>query len=141
MAMHGSQKLFGAFGGHGVAGTAGFFQAMGFTPGIFWAWVVSLVEFFGGLALVFGLLTRLASVALIVDMLVALFKVHLAGGFFLPKGFEYPFVIIGALISLILLGSGPYSLDALVAKWMKWGKPVETKPVEENRRKPAKSRR
>ena len=115
-AAHGSQKLFGLFGGHGLVGTGQFFAQAGFQPGIFWAGVVGSSEFFGGLCLAFGFLTRWATMPLIVTMLVAIFKVHLPNGFFAPKGFEYPFVILGGLISLFLLGGGKASIDSRCGK-------------------------
>lgn len=110
---HGSQKLFGLFGGHGLMGTGQFFAQMGFQPGVFWAGLVGSSEFFGGLCLVLGLLTRWATLPLMVTMLVAIFKVHWSHGFFSQNGgFEYPFVILGGLLSLLLLGGGKASLDS-----------------------------
>lgn len=113
---HGSQKLFGLFGGYGLSGTGQFFAQMGFQPGIFWAGVVGSSEFFGGLCLVLGFLARLATLPLMVTMLVAIFKVHWSSGFFGPKGFEYPFVILGGLIALFLLGPGKLSVDSRCGK-------------------------
>lgn len=113
---HGSQKLFGLFGGHGLVGTGEFFAKMGFQPGVFWAGVVGSSEFFGGLCLVLGFLTRWATLPLMVTMLVAIFKVHLPHGFFAQQGgFEYPFVILGGLVALFLLGAGRASLDSRCA--------------------------
>jgi putative oxidoreductase len=109
---HGGQKLFGWFGGHGLIGTGEFFSQAGFQPGVFWAGVVGSSEFFGGLCVLLGFLTRWATLPLIATMLVAIFKVHLAKGFFAPEGFEYPFVILGGLLTLLIRGAGKASLDS-----------------------------
>ena len=110
---HGAQKLFGLFGGKGLIETGHAFAQLGFEPGTFWAGVVGSTEFFGGICLVLGFLTRWASLPLIVTMLVAIFKVHWANGFFAQnQGFEYPFVILGGLVALLILGPGKASLDS-----------------------------
>jgi len=114
---HGAQKLFGAFGGPGMAGTVGFFAGMGLKPALFWAWVVALAEFFGGLGILLGLLTGVASAVLIVDMLVAIAFVHGKNGFFAKAGgFEYNLSLIVMALSLILSGPGRLSLDRLI-RW------------------------
>lgn len=115
---HGAQKLF-AFGGGGPAGTAAFFAQLGLTPSYPLAILVGLVEFLGGLMLAAGALTVFVSLALAVDMAVAVWKVHLANGFFLNwtmtpaqgHGYEFNLVLIGALVSLMLTGPGVFSLD------------------------------
>jgi putative oxidoreductase len=109
--MHGAQKLFGAFGGGGIEGTAQFFEQAGIAPGVFWAWVAGLVEFFGGLALLLGAWTRYAALLLAIQMLVAIFAVHLPHGFFLPQGFEYALALLGANVALLLGGAGELALD------------------------------
>ncbi len=76
---------------------------------------VALLEFFGGLALIFGLLTRLASFGLAVNMLGAIGLVHLANGFFNPTGIEFPLVLLAATVALAMTGAGAWSLDALLA--------------------------
>lgn len=111
-AVHGAQKLFGAFGGGGISGTARFFEeVVGITPGTFWAVVVGLTEFLGGLALLLGLFTRYAAALLSIVMLVAMLRVHLPNGFFLPDGIEYTLALLGANISLLLGGAGEFALD------------------------------
>jgi putative oxidoreductase len=109
---HGSQKLF-VFG---LGGVAGAFGQMGIPLAGFVGPAVAFLEFFGGLALIAGLLTRLASFGLVVNMLGALAFVHLKGGFFLPNGYEFVLVLLGALTALLITGGGPYTLDALIAR-------------------------
>jgi putative oxidoreductase len=83
-------------------------------PGIFWATVVALVEFFGGFSVLIGLFTRGSATLLSVIMAVAILKVHLVNGFFAPNGFEYPFALLGANMTLILAGAGELSLDRYI---------------------------
>lgn len=110
-AAHGAQKLFV----YGFPGVTGAFAQMGIPmPGIAGP-LTGLVEFFGGLALVVGLLTRLASFGLAVTMLGAIAFVHLAAGVFAPTGVEYPLALLAATIAIALTGAGRYSADALVA--------------------------
>lgn len=108
---HGAQKLFV----YGLAGVAGAFESVGVPLAIVTGPAVALVEFFGGLALIAGLLTRLASVGLAITMLGAIVLVHLAGGFFLPDGVEFALTLFGAAVALALTGPGALSLDALIA--------------------------
>ncbi|MEO7715051.1 MAG: DoxX family protein [Capsulimonas sp.] len=115
---HGSQKLFGAFGGHGLAATIGMFHDKMGIP-VFFAYLAVFTEFFGGLAVFFGLLGRLASLGLIVTMLVALFKVHLAGGFFLPSGFEYAFALIGMALVALIAGPGRFAIADIEGRLLK----------------------
>jgi putative oxidoreductase len=114
---HGAQKLFGAFGGPGLSGTAQFFERIGIVPGSFWALVVGLVEFFGGLAVFFGLLTRYAAALLAINMLVAILRVHLPNGFFLPNGIEYAFALLGANLTLLMGGAGEFAFDRYLHRW------------------------
>jgi putative oxidoreductase len=108
---HGAQKLFGIWGGPGLSGTAAFFGQLGLGPGYPLALLVGIVELGGGLMLIAGALTLVAALALSVNMGVAIWKVHLPGGFFLPASYEYNIVLIGALISLMLTGPGAVSID------------------------------
>jgi len=107
---HGSQKLF-VFG---FAGVQGMLTQLGFPIPMVLAWILTLVEFLGGIALVLGLYTRWAAILLAINMAVAILKVHLPGGFFLPKGFEFAFTLFAANIALALAGPGAASLDRLL---------------------------
>jgi putative oxidoreductase len=107
---HGGQKLF-VFGLDGVAG--GFAQ-MGVPMAGLVGPLVGFVEFFGGLALITGLLTRLAGVGLAVVMTGAMMLVHLPNGFFAPNGIEFTLALFGSAVALVLTGAGRFSLDALV---------------------------
>jgi putative oxidoreductase len=109
---HGGQKLF-VFGFDGVAGA---FGQMGIPMAGIIGPFVALVEFFGGLALITGLLTRLASLGLLSTMIVAIFTVHLEKGFFAPAGIEFPLSLVGATALLVLTGAGSMSIDALLGK-------------------------
>jgi putative oxidoreductase len=109
---HGAQKLFGAFGGYGLEGTGQFFDSVGLSPGYLMALLAGAVEFFGGLALIIGLLVRPAAAALAFAMLVAVFAVHFSKGFFLDKGgYEYALAMLAVSVSLAFSGGGRVSLD------------------------------
>ena len=110
--MHGGQKLF-VFGLDGVAG--GFAQMGVPAPGLTGP-LTAFVEFLGGLALIFGLLSRLAAVGLIVVMLGAIVIVHLKAGFFAPNGVEFPLTLIAGLAAVALIGPGEYSIDAVIGR-------------------------
>lgn len=108
---HGAQKLFGWFGGYGPKGTGGWMESIGIKPGVLIAVLVGLAELFGGLLLAVGWLTPLASVLIVIPMVGAIFKVHLANGYWVDKGgIEYPFVIAVVAIALALIGPGAYAL-------------------------------
>ncbi len=110
---HGAQKLFGVWGGGGLSGTAAGFGQMGLEPAYALAVIAGLVEFGGGILLVLGAFTLPAALLLILQMLVAIWKVHLANGFFLSaNGFEYNLTLIAALACLMLTGPGALSFDA-----------------------------
>ncbi len=111
-AAHGAQKLFGWFGGYGLEGTGQFFGSIGLTPGYLMALLAGLVEFFGGLALVLGVLVRPAAAALAFAMLIAVFAVHWSKGFFASNGgYEYALALLAASVALVLSGAGRFSVD------------------------------
>ena len=110
--MHGGQKLFV----YGMEGVAGGFAQMGVPMPSITGPLVALVEFFGGLALLTGLLSRLAAVGLIVVMLGAIFIAHISAGFFAPNGYEFPLTLVAGLAAIALIGPGEYSLDAMISR-------------------------
>ena len=117
LAAHGSQKLFGWFGGYGLAGTGQWMASIGLNPGLLMAFSAGSAEFFGGVALIAGLLVRPAALVNAITMLVALFWVHLSNGFFLDKhGIEYALALSAATSSLAVMGGGTYSLDSYLVR-------------------------
>jgi putative oxidoreductase len=110
---HGAQKLFGMFGGHGLHGTAGFFeQGLGLRPGKVHATGAGVAEFFGGLLLALGLFTPLAAAALIATMTVAVITVHWAKGVWSTEGgYEYNAVLMAVAFAVTAVGPGNWSLD------------------------------
>lgn len=114
---HGAQKLFGIWGGPGLNGTAAMLTALGLPYGQPLAILLAVVEFGGGILLVLGGLTRWVTLALAVDMVVAIWKVHYRNGFFLTDeagrggGAEYAIVLLAALLCLLLVGPGALSID------------------------------
>ncbi|MGP5174371.1 DoxX family protein [Psychrobacter immobilis] len=112
LAARGAQKLFGWFGGNGLAGTAGWLSSIGIEPGFLMAILAGGAEFFGGLALVLGLLTRPAALVTAFTMLVAIFSVHISNGLFVADGgYEYALILMVALIALVVQGGGYLSMD------------------------------
>lgn len=111
-AAHGAQKLFGWFGGYGLEGSGQFFGSIGLSPGYLMALLAGLVEFFGGLALVLGVLVRPAAAALALAMLIAVFAVHWSKGFFASNGgYEYALALFAASLALVFSGAGRLSVD------------------------------
>jgi putative oxidoreductase len=111
---HGAQKLFGWFGGGGIDGTTAFFTSLKIPAPHLMAILAGLTEFFGGIAIVVGLLTVAATVALILDMAGAIATFNAAHGFFVESpdgGWELDFVLIGLLGALALVGAGAWSVD------------------------------
>ena len=114
-AAHGAQKLFGWFGGYGLEGSGQFFASVGLNPGYLLALLAGLAEFFGGLALVAGLLVRPAAAALAFAMLVAIFALHWGKGFFAASGgYEFALALFAASLSLLFSGGGRFSVDRAI---------------------------
>ena len=118
---HGAQKMLGWFGGYGLHGTMGFFTHMGMPAPV--AFLVICTEFFGGLGLIVGLLTRIAALGIGVEMIGAIFMVHMANGFFMNwagnqkgEGFEYHLLAIAMSAALLLRGAGAFSVDRALSK-------------------------
>ena len=115
-AAHGAQKMFAWFGGYGLEGTGQFFSSIGLEPGYLMALLAGGAEYFGGLALIVGLLVRPAAAVLAVTMLVAIFAVHIGNGLFMSNnGYEYALVLLAASVSLAFSGAGRASLDRVLA--------------------------
>ena len=113
MAAHGSQKLLGWFGGHGLAATAGFFDSMGFRPGRLFAMTASSAEIVSGLLLALGFLGPVGPALMIAVMIVAATTVHMKNGLFAANnGIELPLLYGVGALGLLLTGPGSISLDA-----------------------------
>jgi putative oxidoreductase len=109
---HGTQKLFGWFGGHGIEGTAGFFEAIGLKPGRKHATAAGAAEAGGGALLALGFLTPAAAASLIGVMSTAIRKVHGSKGPWVTDGgYEYNLALIAIMVALADVGPGDVSLD------------------------------
>lgn len=112
---HGAQKLFAWYGGYGLDGTGQWMESIGLTPGYYMALLAGSAEFFGGILLILGLLTRPASLALAFTMIVAIFSVHFEHGLFLSNnGYEFGLSLLAMTLALVVQGGGKYSLDLLI---------------------------
>jgi putative oxidoreductase len=125
LAAHGAQKLFGIFGGHGLAGTGAFFEAIGFRPGKPLATLAGIGEVTGGLALALGLFTPFGCALVIATMIVAVLGVHLEKGFFAQNG-GYEFALVVGLVAagIAFAGPGALSFDAVLGLSLvgvRWG--------------------
>jgi len=113
MAAHGAQKLFGWFGGYGLAAVSGYFESLGFRPGRFFATAASLAEFSGGLLVALGLFGPIGPALVLSVMIVAALSVHWQNGLFaMSNGIEVPLLYATGATALALTGPGSYSLDA-----------------------------
>jgi len=117
LAAHGAQKLFAWFGGYGLEGTGQWMASIGLTPGYLMALMAGSAEFFGGLALLLGLLTRPAAVVSAFAILVAIFTVHIDNGLFVSNnGYEYALTLFVLLIAVAAQGAGRLSIDHYIFK-------------------------
>lgn len=115
--MHGAQKLFGAFGGGGLDGTAKFMTSLGLEPGFLMALLAGLGEFGGGLLLVIGLFTRFGAFLTAIVSLVAMLSVHISKGFFMATGgYEFTLVLLAASLAVLIEGAGKCSVDKMISK-------------------------
>ena len=109
---HGSQKLFGWFGGKGISAQTGLMKMLGVRPARLFALVSATGEFFGGLGVAAGLLTPFAAAGILGSMIVAIVKVHWAKGFWNSGGgIEFPLILATSSFVIGLMGPGVYSLD------------------------------
>lgn len=114
---HGAQKMLGWFGGYGFKGTMAFFTQQQHIPAPF-AFLAICAEFFGGLGLLVGLLSRIAAFGILCNMVVAVLTVHMANGFFMNwtgqqkgEGFEYHLLATALLLAILIKGAGALSID------------------------------
>ena len=119
---HGAQKLLGWFGGYGYSGTMQFFTGSLNIPWIL-ALLAILIEFFGGLALIFGVLSRFAAFLVTLELMIAALKIHVGNGFFMNwsgqqkgEGIEFFILVLGIGLALILKGGGALSVDRAICK-------------------------
>jgi putative oxidoreductase len=114
---HGSQKMFGWFGGYGLTGTAGFLESLGLKPGKPMAFLSAAAELAGGAFVLLGLFTSLGALLITGVMAVAIATVHIKKGFWNHNGgFEYNLTIIAAVIALASTGPGAYTIEALLGR-------------------------
>jgi putative oxidoreductase len=121
---HGAQKLFGSFGGYGLEGTGQWMASIGLEPGYWMALAAGSAEFFGGIALLLGLLTRPAALILAITMLVAIITAHLPNGLFMSNnGYEFGLALLTMTAALVLNGGGKLSLDRKLSEALSEGLP------------------
>jgi putative oxidoreductase len=118
---HGAQKMLGWFGGFGFSGTMGFFTGMMHIPAPL-AFLAICAEFFGGLGLILGFLTRIAAFGIAANMVVAIAAVHRAFGFFMNwagnqkgEGFEFHLLVLAITAFLMIRGAGAFSVDRAIS--------------------------
>ena len=112
MAAHGAQKLFGWFGGPGLAGSEGWLESIGLRPARVYAVITGLAEFVGGALLILGFITPVGAAAVVGVMFVAIATVHWRNGFFnTAGGYEFNLLIIAAALALAITGPGTISID------------------------------
>jgi putative oxidoreductase len=113
---HGSQKVLGWFGGHGMHATAAAFVSMGIP--LFLAYIAMFTEFLGGMGLIFGVLSRLSALGIFINMAVAVLKVHIHNGFFMNwgmvpgkgEGYEYHILVMAICLMILFVGPGRFAI-------------------------------
>lgn len=121
MAAHGTQKLFGWFGGYGLTAVSGYFESLGFRPGRVFALAASVTEITGGLLVAAGFLGPIGPALVLSVMIVAALTVHAPHGLFAANnGIEVPLLYAAAAVALGLTGPGTYSLDAALGLTSVW---------------------
>tara|TARA_B110000503_G_scaffold71431_1_gene110881 strand:+ start:100 stop:558 length:459 start_codon:yes stop_codon:yes gene_type:complete len=114
---HGAQKLFAWFGGYGLGGTGQWMESIGLSPGYLMALMAGSAEFFGGILLIIGFLTRPTALILAITMIVAIFTVHINNGLFMSdNGYEFGLSLVAITLALFIQGGGKYSIDNSVYK-------------------------
>lgn len=114
---HGAQKLFAWFGGYGLEGTGQWMASVGLEPGYLMALMAGSAEFFGGIALLIGLLTRPAAVVVAFTMVVAIFSTHFSNGLFMSNnGYEYALTLLAVSVALAVQGGGKLAVDNVLVK-------------------------
>src|SRR6202045_3176669 len=118
---HGAQKMLGWFGGYGFSGTMGFFTGSMHIPAPL-AFLAIASEFFGGLGLILGFLTRIAAFGIAMNMVITIAMVHRAFGFFMNwtgaqkgEGFEFHLLVLAITAFLMMRGAGTFSVDRTIA--------------------------
>ena len=121
MVAHGGQKLFGWLGGYGLRGTGGFFEQLGFRPGVLFAGAAAVTEVASGTLVALGFLGPVGPALMISVMLVAAVSVHLHNGLLAgTNGVEIPVLYATGALGLALVGPGPYSVDAALGLSAWW---------------------
>jgi putative oxidoreductase len=121
MFAHGAQKLFGWFGGHGLAGTGGFFESLGFRPGRAFAAAAGVTEALSGILILLGFLGPMGPALLLSVMIVAAISVHWRHGIFATgNGIEVPLLYATGAVTLALAGPGRFSVDAVLGLDRLW---------------------
>ena len=130
LAAHGAQKLFAWFGGYGLEGTGQWLASIGLEPGYLMALLAGSAEFFGGIALILGVLTRPAAVVAAFTMLVAILSVHIGNGLFLTNnGYEFALTLFAATVALAIQGGGSLSIDNKLSQRLSENVATESKTV------------
>lgn len=121
MFAHGAQKMLGWFGGYGFSGSMGLFTHLGIPAPL--GYLAIAAEFFGGLGLILGFLSRIAAFGVLCNMVVAVLNVHINNGFFMNwygnskgEGYEYHLLAIAMALAVIIGGAGALSVDQALSR-------------------------